>query len=186
MRLDDRRTTVPVWMAWVLLVFFLAFHREPWRDEAETWLMARDASFAEVLHRTAYLGTPVLWFTLLFPFAKSGLPFETQAVLPIALAYVLVVLGLFFLASRDGPPTWVDRLLLARTVFLVRFRELPRTARIVAGPGLAFVVWQVCPPRTARWSRSSSSGMSPTCRGSLPSLRLPITTACRSSSPEPR
>ncbi|HYN42574.1 MAG TPA: hypothetical protein VE129_12400, partial [Thermoanaerobaculia bacterium] len=77
----------------------------------------------------------------------------------IARGYVLVVLGLFLLASRDGPPTWVDGLLLAMvanatahgfllagTVFAVRFRELPRAARIVAGLGLCFVGWQLWPP----------------------------------------
>ncbi|HYN43152.1 MAG TPA: hypothetical protein VE129_15350, partial [Thermoanaerobaculia bacterium] len=86
MRLNDRRITLLVWVIWVLLVSFLALHHEPWRDEAETWLMARDASFGEILHRTGYLGTPVLWFAILFPFAKAGLPFETQAVLHLALA----------------------------------------------------------------------------------------------------
>lgn len=192
----SRWLPILTWAVWIGLVAFVSLHHEAWRDEAETWLMARDAPFGEILHRTAYLGTPVLWFSILAPFAKAGLPFATQALLHGALAaaavwvllrhapfpsvvrsaiafgyflsfeysvvargYVLVVLGLFLLAARRRDATWVDGLLIALTanatthgfllatvVLAVRYRELPRTARIVAGLGLAAVVWQLQPP----------------------------------------
>lgn len=158
--------------------------------------MARDASFGEILHRTAYGGTPVLWYAMLFPFAKAGLPFVTLEVLHVSLAaaavwllltrapfplavrvliafgyylsfeysvvgrcYVLVVLGLFLLAARGGPPTLLDGLLLALmasstahgfllagVILVARFRDFPRGARIVASLGLAFTLWQLWPP----------------------------------------
>jgi hypothetical protein len=178
------------------LIVVLAAHHEAWRDEADTWLMARDASLREILHRTGYGGTPILWYAVLFPFAKAGLPFMTQEVVHVSIAawavwllltrapfplavrvliafgyyvsfeysvvarcYVLVLLGLFLLAARDGPATFLDGLLLAlmasstahgfvlaAAILGVRFREFPREARIVAGLGLAFALWQLWPP----------------------------------------
>jgi hypothetical protein len=52
------------------------FH-EPWFDEAQAWLIARDASPFELLTSiTHYEGHPPIWFLVLMPFAKLGLPFE--------------------------------------------------------------------------------------------------------------
>ncbi len=52
------------------------FH-EPWYDEAQSWLIARDASITDIIFRIPhYEGHPPLWHLYLVPFAKSGLPYE--------------------------------------------------------------------------------------------------------------
>ncbi len=77
------------------LVFLLAFRHEPWRDEADSWLLVRDAGPLEILHRLAYKGTPGLWYVILFPFAKFGLPVEAMQAVHAALAVAAAGLLLF-------------------------------------------------------------------------------------------
>lgn len=48
----------------------IAFH-EPWADEAQAWLMARDQSFWHLmLHAIRYEGSPGLWHALLWALAR--------------------------------------------------------------------------------------------------------------------
>ena len=66
----------PRWLPWLLLAAFaalgivLVLHHEPWRDEADVWLMARDAPLKDLFLRAGYVGSPSLWYYLLVPFAK--------------------------------------------------------------------------------------------------------------------
>ena len=73
-------------LAFIAVLGFLAVSHEPWRDEADAWLMARDASLAELFHLAGNAGTPVLWYLLQMPFAKLGFPFETQKIIHLAIA----------------------------------------------------------------------------------------------------
>lgn len=54
----------------------LSLH-EPWRDEANVWLMAKELSPFTLLRELKYQGHPCLWYLLVMPFAKAGLPFRT-------------------------------------------------------------------------------------------------------------
>lgn len=76
-------------LAWlglyVLLTSVLVYHHEPWRDEADAWLIARDASIVEVLRIAGHSGTPGLWYFLQMPFAKAGFGYATQGILNLAL-----------------------------------------------------------------------------------------------------
>ncbi len=68
------------------LVIVLEMHHEPWRDEADPWLLARDAGVITFFHRMGLAGTPGLWHTLLVPLARTGLPYGSQAVLHVIIA----------------------------------------------------------------------------------------------------
>ena len=54
---------------------------EPWRDEAHTWLIARDLSYGGMIQQMHYEGYPALWFWMQAPLAKLGLPFASLGVL---------------------------------------------------------------------------------------------------------
>jgi hypothetical protein len=73
-------------LIYAALVIVLEMHHEPWRDEADPWLLARDADFVTFFHRMGLAGTPGLWHTLLVPLARTGLPYGSQAVLHIIIA----------------------------------------------------------------------------------------------------
>lgn len=59
-----------------VIIIVMCFH-EPWFDEAQSWLIARDSSFADLLTlRPHYEGHPPLWTLLLSIPAKTGVPYE--------------------------------------------------------------------------------------------------------------
>src|SRR6059058_3177685 len=80
------------WLPWIVLAAYAAglaiieAHHEPWRDEADCWLLARDADLFTFFHRMGLSGTPGLWHALLVPLARTGLPYASQAVLHILIA----------------------------------------------------------------------------------------------------
>lgn len=98
----------------LLLSVFLCFH-EPWYDEAQAWLIARDASFREIFFVIPhYEGHPPLWFLLLSVFAKAGADFEwTIRLLSLAINGVAAAILLF----KAAFPRWT-RLLLPFSYFL--------------------------------------------------------------------
>jgi hypothetical protein len=69
---------------------FVAAHHEPWRDEADAWLVVRDIDFSQFFDWTRHAGTPALWYGLLAPFARAGLPYESQKVLHLIVATAAV------------------------------------------------------------------------------------------------
>jgi hypothetical protein len=90
----SKRFVVAVLLLHVALGAVLAVHHEAWRDEGETWLFARDAAPGEFWGRLGYRGTPALWEVTLMPFARTGFPFQTAAVVHqiVAAAAALVLL----------------------------------------------------------------------------------------------
>lgn len=66
---------------------------EPWRDEANVWLMARELSPFGLLHEIKYQGHPCLWYFLVMPFAKIGLPFRVIGM--ISYTIMAVTAGIF-------------------------------------------------------------------------------------------
>ena len=58
-------------------LILIMYYHEPWFDEAQAWLIARDASIKELITSiTHYEGHPPVWFLILMPLAKLGVPFE--------------------------------------------------------------------------------------------------------------
>lgn len=66
-----------IFSVYVLFNGILLLFHAPWRDEANVWLMARDLSPLQLLREIKYQGHPCLWYFLVMPFAKLGLPFRT-------------------------------------------------------------------------------------------------------------
>ncbi|MFU0559322.1 ABC transporter ATP-binding protein [Gardnerella pickettii] len=72
--------TLALLLAFVLYIAIIAivmcFH-EPWFDEAQSWLIARDPPIASIFSiRTHYEGHPPFWNLLLAIAAKNGVPYE--------------------------------------------------------------------------------------------------------------
>lgn len=99
-------------LAFVAITFFVAFHHEAWRDEADPWLRARDGDFRTLVLRGAYTGYPILWHMLLVPLARLGLPYFSQTVLHLLIAAAAAALLLWRL-----PLSWTTRLLALFSYF---------------------------------------------------------------------
>lgn len=84
-RITGIASTRPIRHRWRIIIFALyltvtallmVFH-EPWFDEAQSWLIARDTSFHDILLvRPHYEGHPPLWWLMLSIPAKLGVPYE--------------------------------------------------------------------------------------------------------------
>jgi hypothetical protein len=83
-----------VFAVYAALTLWVGLHHEPWRDEADTWLLMRDASPAEVLRYASWGGTPLLFHLTILPFARSGLPYLSQQLLVLLYAWGAVWLVL--------------------------------------------------------------------------------------------
>jgi hypothetical protein len=65
------------------------WHHEPWTDEAQAWLLARDSSPVDlVLRNVRYEGSPPLWHLLLMLPAKAGLPYRSASIIGALAAWI--------------------------------------------------------------------------------------------------
>jgi len=104
-------------LAYAALVFTGAWIHEPWFDEAQSWLLARDVGPLDLIaHHLRYEGHPPLWYLLLRAAMALGLRFDGLNHLSAALAIVGVIL-------------------------LVRIRSIPLLLRALL-PFTYFVAWQ--------------------------------------------
>lgn len=100
-------------MAWsvgayaIAVLLVTAFH-EPWRDEADVWLMVRDNDPRSLYSLLRHSGTPGLWHLLLMPWAKAGVPYAAESLLHNAIA-----IGAAAVVLACAPfPKWVRLLLV--------------------------------------------------------------------------
>ncbi len=89
----------------VIMAFnvLLMLRHESWRDEAQAWLMAKNLSFTELFGELSYEGHPCLWFLVLMPFAKLGLPYMTvKIVSTVLIAVTTALIAIFAPVSRTA------------------------------------------------------------------------------------
>jgi len=60
-----------------ILTLIGVLNHEPWRDEAQVWLIVRDLNFSEIFSQFSVQGNLFLWYLILLPFAKLGFPYIT-------------------------------------------------------------------------------------------------------------
>lgn len=99
----DRREKVnqvflgAVFLGYLVFNGILLARHELWRDEANVWLMARELSPLQLFAEIKYQGHPCLWYLLIMPFAKAGLPFRTIGF--VSYFIMAVTAGLFLLKA---------------------------------------------------------------------------------------
>lgn len=91
-----------IFSVYVLFNGILLWYHEPWRDEANVWLMARALSPLQLLKEIKYQGHPCLWYFLVMPFAKFGLPFRTIGM--ISTIVMTVAAGIYLWKG----PQWIS------------------------------------------------------------------------------
>jgi hypothetical protein len=82
---------------YMLITGFTVLNHEPWRDEAQAWLIARDLPVLGIFHQMAYEGSPGLWHMLLMPLAKLGLPYISMNLLNLLILWLAA--GVFMYKS---------------------------------------------------------------------------------------
>lgn len=62
---------------YIILLSAVSFFHEPWFDEAEAWQITKCSSLYDLFFTVPHSeGHPPLWYLLLAPFAKTGMPYE--------------------------------------------------------------------------------------------------------------
>ncbi len=96
-----------VFVIYLTISFVLLFFHKNWRDEAQTWLIARDCSLFELISIMKYEGHFLLWYLLLMPFAKFGFPYFTCNIISwlitsISVWLILVKSSFFFFKNLSS------------------------------------------------------------------------------------
>jgi hypothetical protein len=69
----DTRFALAVSAAFLAVGSLSVVFHEPWKDEAQAWLIARQSTgLITLLHNSRYEGSPVLWHLLLLPLTRVG------------------------------------------------------------------------------------------------------------------
>ena len=89
------RSIKDYWPVLVLLLYFavnlfLLLHHENWRDEAQAWQIVKYSNLSELFAQLKYEGHPALWYLMLLPFAKLGLPFGAMGFISLGCMVITV------------------------------------------------------------------------------------------------
>jgi hypothetical protein len=87
---------ISILVLYSILVLMGVYYHEPWRDEAHAWMISKNFSFPEVIYNAKFEATPILWYTILMPFSKTGFPYLTMNLIHGFLAIAVVGILLFF------------------------------------------------------------------------------------------
>lgn len=119
--------------AWVVFIVYMAIvavlllRHENWRDEAQSWLLARDLSPLGLFRQMSYEGHPCLWHLLLLPLTRLGLPYVSMNLLSLLLTATAAGL----LLRKCSIPLWIKGLYLAGAPFLYWFPVISRSYALV-------------------------------------------------------
>src|SRR5580658_2863563 len=115
--------------AYALLVAVTIHFHEPWADEAQAWLLARDASLADLWRNLLhYEGSPGLWQTLIHALLRLGLSYSAYNFVSAILALAAV-----FLLLRYAPLPLFIRILLPFTYYLCyQYAVVARSYALIA------------------------------------------------------
>lgn len=117
-----------IFVAYVVFNGLLLIRHEQWRDEANVWLMAGELSPMQLFGEIRYQGHPCLWYLLVMPFAKLGLPFQTIGV--ISLGIMTVTAGIFVWKTPFSVP--VKAVCLFSPVFTYFYADIARNYCLIA------------------------------------------------------
>jgi|AGTN01.2.fsa_nt_gi hypothetical protein len=93
--LRGRLFATAILLVYAALILWLTVHHEPWRDEADAWLMVRDNSFEGLFRIMGYAGTPMLWYLSIWPLVKAGMPYASMNILNACFGIATAAIVLF-------------------------------------------------------------------------------------------
>ena len=141
----ERAAALAILIVYAAATLYVGLHHEPWRDEADSWLVVRDASIPTILEWTRDAGTPALWYLLLKPLVWLGLPYLSQELLHLALAWAAAAVLLF-----ASPFPWITRVLvLASYYFSYEYAVVARSYVLTVLLSFLAAAWYRKPIRFA-------------------------------------
>lgn len=81
-----------VMLVYSILASIVVFTHEPYRDEAQAWLIARDTNIFEMFSLSKYEGSPMLWHCLVNILTTLGLPYISINIMHLVLNLITIYL----------------------------------------------------------------------------------------------
>ncbi|MGL5722723.1 MAG: hypothetical protein ACRCY4_10025 [Brevinema sp.] len=104
---------VAVMMAYTLIIGIgIAFH-EPWRDEGQVWLIARDLDFWSLFLQSGAEGHPFVWHFILKPF--TWLPYYPTISI---LNFAFILASIYLILFRTSVPLLISSLMIFSPVMM--------------------------------------------------------------------
>jgi hypothetical protein len=121
----------------------VCFH-EPWADEAQAWLIARDLGIPGILHQMGYEGSPPLWHLLLWVLIRLHLPYAALS----AVSLILVAAGMYIWLRWSPLPTPVRLLVPFAFYYQYQYAVVARSYALSTFLAFAAVaLWRAKPVR---------------------------------------
>ena len=119
------------------------FH-EPWADEAQAWLIARDLGIRGILHQMGYEGSPPLWHLLLWILIRLHLPYAALG----AVSLTLVAAGMYIWLRWSPLPAPVRLLVPFAFYYQYQYAVVARSYALSTFLAFAAVaLWRAKPVR---------------------------------------
>jgi hypothetical protein len=145
-----RITLLAAWAAHLGIALAVAPHHEPWRDEADVWLLLRDGAVSSWWSYFRHSGSPGLWHLMLAPIVRAGLPYVAMTYLNVGIVSIGVAIFL-----RWAPLPLPLKILLPFGVF-----PLHEYGVVARSYGLSFtLLMAVCAVFGMRRSRPIALGL---------------------------
>ncbi len=106
----------------IVTLVILLFH-EPWRDEAQAWLIARDLNITELIAQMKYEGHFLIWYLILMPFAKLGFPYITNNII----SWLITVISAWLMLKKAPFKKWKTALFIFTFPMIYLFPVISRT-----------------------------------------------------------
>ena len=103
-----------LFILFALATFYISSHHEPWRDEAQAWLMSRDMNVIELIKNAPKEGHPILFHLLLKPFVLLGYPYEQIYFIP----WIITLISAFVFIKKFPSGNFTKFLVLCSAPFL--------------------------------------------------------------------
>lgn len=68
--IKKNKFNIIITVIYAIITLVIIMYHENWRDEAQSWLIARELGLIDIFKQMKYEGHPALWYLILAPFAK--------------------------------------------------------------------------------------------------------------------
>lgn len=139
--LQSRCTPWILFAAYSLLTLLGALNHEVWLDEAQAWVILRDAPLAEIPQILKVEGHPYLWYMILYPFVKLGFPVDYVSLI----SWAFMAGGAWVLLFKVELPLSLKAVMLFSSGFLFFNSVILRVYCLI--PPILFLILWIYPKR---------------------------------------
>ena len=125
---DSLRYALIFTIAFFIVNLFFVFIHEPWRDEAQAWVIVKNLSLVDLFKVLRVEGHPILWFLVIYPFAKLGFSFYYFSYFSLFLTTIAVFLFLL----KSPFPKIINILVCFGSSFFYYNSAIPRVYSLIS------------------------------------------------------